>query len=363
MSYHFPYEVQLETKPDFEECMQRVYAWYDNDVLDRVPIRFSAHNAEFNQIDTNAKWASEKDRWFDAEYQVEKYLKSVKGQKFLGESFPIYWPNLGPNVYYCMLGGDVNFGKTTTWAKHVLEDYENVEQYRFSPDNPYFKKLIEMTDIALEMGKGQFTVGYADFHQGIDCADAFRGTENLLMDLYEDPEAAKALIDQCTQDYELVFRFFNDKLRQNNQPSATWINIPSYEGFHIPGPDISTMLSKEQFREFVLPFVKKESKVARHVVLHLDGKGVARHLDDFLDIPEICGIQWVQGVGKDEPIMQWVPLIKKIQAAGKGVIVDLKLEELDPFMDAVSPKGIYLCMSSDSEEEQQAIINKLLHWK
>ena len=123
------------------------------------------------------------------------------------------------------------------------------------------------------------------------------------------------------------------------------------------------MLSREQFREFVLPVLQREVKVARHNVLHMDGKGVARHLDDFLAIPELAGIQWVQGVAEDEPILQWVPLIQKIQNAGKGVVVDLKVSELEPFMDAVSPEGIYLCIASDDEEEQQAILKRLLKWK
>ena len=363
MSMKFPYSVELETKPDFEACMERVYAWYNHQVLDRVPVRFSAHNAEYNTVDRADRWPTLKDRWFDAEYQVDKYLNSIRGKKFLGESFPVYWPNLGPNVYPCMLGGEVEFGDVTTWARHTLHDYSEASRYRFDPRSPYFKKLDEMTDIALEKGKDLFITGYTDIHHGPDCADAIRGTEALCMDLYDEPEEAKAFIEQCSLDFERVFHYFNDKLRAHDQPSVTWINIPSYESFHIPGMDLSSMLSREQFREFVLPVLQREVKVARHNVLHMDGKGVARHLDDFLAIPELAGIQWVQGVAEDEPILQWVPLIQKIQNAGKGVVVDLKVEELEPFMDAVSPEGIYLCIASDDEEEQQAILKRLLKWK
>ena len=58
-----------------------------------------------------------------------------------------------------------------------------------------------------------------------------------------------------------------------------------------------------------------------HNIFHLDGKGVARHLDEILNVPEIQAIQWVQGAGADQPILPWLPLIKKIQTAGKGVVV------------------------------------------
>jgi len=40
------WNVELEQKPDFEQCMKRIYAWYNQEIIDRAPIRFGAHNAE-----------------------------------------------------------------------------------------------------------------------------------------------------------------------------------------------------------------------------------------------------------------------------------------------------------------------------
>jgi len=61
--------------------------------------------------------------------------------------------------------------------------------------------------------------------------------------------------------------------------------------------------------------------------------------------------------------MQWVPLIKKVLAAGKSIIVDLRHSELEDFIAAIdSPKGIYLWIDSDNEEEQLAIIKRLERW-
>lgn len=71
----------------------------------------------------------------------------------------------------------------------------------------------------------------------------------------------------------------------------------------------------------------------------------------------------MQGVGADKPIMQWVPFIKKIQAAGKSIVVDLEPQELETFIDAVSPKGIYLCMNEKNPETQKQIIARLLRWR
>ena len=73
-------------------------------------------------------------------------------------------------------------------------------------------------------------------------------------------------------------------------------------------------------------------------IYHVDGKGVAQHLEVILAQPEIQAIQWVQGLGKDWPILQWVPLLQRILAAGKSVLVDLQASELDPFMAAIKPE-------------------------
>ena len=100
-----------------------------------------------------------------------------------------------------------------------------------------------------------------------------------------------------------------------------------------------------------------------HNVYHVDGRGVANHLNHILAIPEINGIQWVQDPHM-QAILQWVPLIKQVLAAGKSIIVDLKLSELEDFIGAMdSPKGIYLWISSEEAEEQRAIIRRLERWR
>ena len=98
-----------------------------------------------------------------------------------------------------------------------------------------------------------------------------------------------------------------------------------------------------------------------HNIFHVDGKGVLRHIDKILAIPEINAIQWVQGVGDDLPILQWIPVIKKIQAAGKGVLVDLQLDELEPLIAETEPDGLFLCIPAE-EKDQPDILKRLQRW-
>jgi len=93
----------------------------------------------------------------------------------------------------------------------------------------------------------------------------------------------------------------------------------------------------------------------------VDGRGVLKHLDRILSVPEIQAIQWVQGMGLDLPIMQWVPLIKKLQAAGKSVMIDLQIGELEDFINAMDPEGLLLCLAAD-ENLQPEIIQRVEKW-
>jgi len=353
---------ELDCKPDFEKAMERIYAWYSQAILDRPPVRFSAHNAEY-AISPHLKkvWPTLKDRWFDSEYQVDLFIDSINGKKFYAETFPVFWPNLGPEVYTAFHGSDLEYMEVTSYSVPFIKSSKDIDSIHFSRENPYFIKIEEMTLLALEKCSGRFLVGYTDLHPGMDCVAAWMDPQQLCIDLLMNPEMVKRLIGLANQHFQEVFDYFDSLLKKHHQLSVTWMGIPSFGKMHIPSSDFSAMISTELYQEFVHPITVQEVKPMTHNIYHLDGKGVARHLDHILEIKEINGLQWVQGMGDDMPIMQWVPLIKKIQAAGKSVVLDLQLSELEDFISSVRPEGIFLCIAAD-ENIQPDIIKRLEKW-
>jgi hypothetical protein len=232
----------------------------------------------------------------------------------------------------------------------------------FSRNNEYFRELEEMTKLALEKAGESLWVGYTDIHAGIDCAAAWRNPEQFCMDMLIYPEESKRLIKIASADFQKTFDHFDAMLKKHRQPSITWMGILSAGKLHIPSCDFASMISTELYLEFCHPVLVEEVKPMTHNIYHLDGKGVAKHLDYILKVPQINAIQWVQGLGDDQPIMQWVPMIKKIQAAGKGLVIDLMPEELDDFMKAVKPEGILLCIPVE-EKHQLDIVKKVERWR
>lgn len=354
--------MELTTKKDYEECVNRIEAWFAGEILDRVPIRFHRHNAEYEVIHQSNHQTLE-DRWMDAEYQVDCFKAEIQGHRFNAETFPMFCPNLGPNVYAAFHGGEMEFGETTSWYHEIIQDYErDLPLLQFSKENKYYKKILELTHVALEKCQGDYLVGYTDLHPGMDCALAWRGVNNLCMDLVMDPENTKKLMDLSTAHFLEVYNEYDTILKEHNMPSGTWMNIPVNGRMHIPSADFSFMISPADYIKWGLPILEQEVKTMTHNVYHVDGKGVANHIDAILSVPEIQCIQWVQGMGDDYPIMQHLDFIRYVQSRKKSIIVDLAKEDLDEYMEVMSPDHTFLWIATNFEEEEYDIMKRVEKW-
>jgi hypothetical protein len=358
------WSLDLECMPGANQAMQRVVAWYECQIVDRAPVRFMAHNAfldtgvDYSELSSDERRA----RWFDAEHQLDLFERSIEGRTFHGETFPIFWPNLGPNVYAAFYGLFLEFGDVTSWSEPILHDWDSLDALKLNLDNVYFTKINELTLHALERCPGHYLVGYTDLHPGLDCAAAWRGMDRLCLDMIDHPDRVRQLAKRAIADFEAVYDHFDVILKAHHQPSSSWMGVPSFGRMHIPSCDFAALISPRLFEEFGLPILECEVQTMTHNIFHLDGKGVARHLDAILSIPEVHAIQWVQGVGDDQPIMQWVPFLRKLQARGVPVIVDLRQDELDDFLEAMDPEGIFLWIATMSEEEELALLRKIERW-
>jgi hypothetical protein len=357
--------LELENMPQLDMAMKRVYAWFDNQIVDRPPIRFMAHNAFLEAATEDIADLSKEEKeawWFNVELQIDLFNKSIEGRRFHGETFPVYFPNLGPDVYAAFYGAQLEFGEVTSWSVPLVHDWEQVNQLKLSMDNRYFKKLEELTSHALERCEEKFLVGYTDLHPGLDCVAAWRDPQQLCIDMIDNPDEVKMLADLSIADFETIYDHFDQMLKDAGQLSVSWMGIPSYGRMHIASCDFSTMISPALYNQFGLPILQREVKTMTHTIFHVDGKGVARHLQAILNVPEVHALQWVQGMGGDYPIMQWVPLIRELQSKGVPVIVDLSPAELDPFVDATDPHGLFLWVATDNEAEELEILKRIEKW-
>jgi len=359
-----PRHIKLDTKPDADRCMERIQAWFRQEVIDRPPVRFYKHNIQFEggePLDTT-RWGTLEDRWFDVDYQIDGFERSIEGKAFPAETFPVFWPNLGPNAYSAFYAGRLRFAEVTSWYEPVVSDLNALSILERDPfESPYFRKLDELTRAALARCGTRYLVGYGDLHPSLDCMAAWRGVEPLCVDMVLNPEKLARLADLATADFHRIFDHFDALLKAHHQLSVTWLGIPSFGKMHIPSCDFSSMISTQHFKQFSLPLLHRELPGMTDVIYHVDGRGVAQHLDVILDQPEIQAIQWVQGMGTDWPILQWIPLLKRILSAGKSVVVDVPMPELEGFIEQMPREGVFLCLGVEEGQEPD-ILRRIERW-
>lgn len=361
------HQIELQGMPGAAKSMERIDAWFDHAVIDRPPVRFSKHNEQYEtaaSFQPNARWKTLRDRWMDTEYQVDSFLESIKGKSFDAETFPEFWPNLGPEVYAAFFGAELEFGEVTSWSKPIiknLEEFEDFDSLVVDQNNEYLRKLREMTSIALEKCREKALVGMTSWGPGIDCVAAWLIPQELCVNLLLEGEKVKRLLDRTLEPFQKLYDEFYEKASAAGYPSIGWMAIPNFGKGHIVQADFSNMISPELFNEFCLPWIRREAEPMDRVIFHMDGKGVARHLDRLLEVEKIDAIQWVQGVGDDEPLQQWVPLIRKIQNAGKSVVLDFKASELEGLISELKPEGLFLCISCDQASHAD-ILKRVARW-
>jgi hypothetical protein len=357
------------TKPDYEATKQRMDAFWEREIIDRPLVQFSVLKPPEKRVPQPGgqrdprRHPTPADLWLDTDYLVESTLANVANNEYLGDSLPIAYPNLGPELFSAFYGCTIHFGDYgTSWTEPILHDWSEVDRLQLDWEHPYLAKLEEMTDALLAAGSELFITGLSDWHPGGDAIAAFRDPQNLALDMVLHKDEVVALLRQLETDYFRVYDHFYNKLKAAGQPITTWINLLSDGRYYVPSNDFSYMISARMFEEVFLPGIANECRFYEHSIYHLDGIGALRHLDLLLSIPELDAVQWVFGAGH-EGFAQWVPVYQRIQAAGKGVQVVCDLDEIPAVMETLDPRGLYLTVSNvGTREVGLDLIRRLETW-
>jgi len=233
-----------------------------------------------------------------------------------GDCWPRWWPNFGPGVMAAYLGARLDSAPGTVWFHGEppvdLTSWHPVDD----PENPWRRRIEELTRLAVQRWEGTTTVGITDLGGNLDILASLRGTERLLVDTLEQPEALERIAGEITR---LWLRCY-DELYALIEPACRgcmpWAHIWSPGRAYMLQSDFSYMISPSMFERFVLPDLEACCGAMDHALYHLDGKGQIPHLDMLLSLARLRGIQWVPGDGAPPP-ERWLPLLRRIRDAGK----------------------------------------------
>jgi corrinoid protein of di/trimethylamine methyltransferase len=189
--------------------------------------------------------------------------------------------------------------------------------------------------------------------EGLDIMAAMKGTDKVLMDTVTQPEVLEHQMQQINDIYFRVYDELYDIIREGDEMAFCYFSSWAPGKMTKLQSDISTMISVEDYRRFVQPFIRQQCQKIDYTLYHLDGVGAMHHLPALLEIKELNAIQWTPGVGEPQGgSPKWYDLYKKILAGGKSIMASwVTLDELRPLLDNIGGDGVHLEMDFHNERE------------
>lgn len=362
----------LTFKPDFAEARRAWTAYWAGDCLKRPLVYASVPKPGREQDYQQAQQEYAATRyWNGVHRQFDKNLALIE-QRFdaslwLAEAIPYASASIGPDQYAAFFGPDLKFSessKITNWVEPIITDWTTARPLKIDESSNVWRTVLDYNRAMATHARGRYLVSICDLHSHADTLSALRGPQNLCLDFYDCPDRVEQALREIRQTYPFVYETLYQAGGMSRE-TGTIGTAPFWcEGkFATIQCDFICLVSPEIFRRHILPAIEEEAAYLDHCVFHLDGPGALVHLDDLLAIKDLDVIQWQAGAGQP-PMHTWLDVLKKCQAAGKGLHIygpgnGLNLERLKVLHRELKPAGVLYCLDVKTEAEAREAIRWL----
>ena len=338
-------------KSNLEETKQRYINWWNHKgIILNMWEHFQEGVQPHAEITPPALAKDLSQKWFDPQWRAEYLDWYVAHSSLKADILPVANTQLGPGSLAAILGGVFEGGEDTIWI-HPNPDF--TDEIVFNPEHPNWILHKELLKACKAKANGHYFVGMPDLMEGLDVLAALKGTDRVLLDTVMQPEILEQQMQQINDIYFKVFDELYDIIREGDEMAFCYFSSWAPGKMSKLQSDISTMISQDDYRRFVQPFIREQCQKIDYTLYHLDGVGAMHHLPALLEIEELNAIQWTPGVGEPQGgSPKWYALYKKILAGGKSVMACwVTLDELKPLLDHIGADGVHLEMDFHNEKE------------
>ena len=343
-------------KPNLEETKKRYINWWNHKgIILNMWEHFQEGVKPHADIPMPPAPRDLNQKWFDPAWRADYLDWYVAHSSLMADMLPVANTQLGPGSLAAILGGVFEGGEDTIWI-HPNPNY--TDDIVFNPNHPNYLLHKDLLKACKRKAQGHYYVGMPDLMEGLDVLAAIKGTDQVLLDTVMQPEVLEHQMQQINDIYFQVFDELYDIIREGDEMAFCYFSSWAPSKMSKLQSDISTMISVDDYRRFVQPFIREQCQKIDYTLYHLDGVGAMHHLDALLEIKELNAIQWTPGVGEPQGgSPKWYDLYKKILAHGKSIMACwVTLDELRPLLDNIGGDGVHLEMDFHNEQEvEQAI--------
>lgn len=300
--------------------------------------------------------------WFDPEWRSTNLHYLLSRSSFKADILPVANTHLGPGSLAAILGAELEGGEETIWIRPQTEQGDAIV---LDPSNRWWQLHLDLIKACKRRAQGRYYVGCPDLIEGLDTLAALRGTQAVLLDMMDDPDALAQQVQVVNDVWFQVFDRIYQEINENGEMAFCYFSIWGPGRVAKLQSDISIMMSPASFCRFVQPFIRQQCGWLDYSLYHLDGVGAIRHLDALLEIEELNAIQWTPGAGQPQggdPC--WYDLYKRIRNAEKSIMPCwVEVNELQPLLDAVGPEGVNVLMHFTSERDIDDTLEIAAHYR
>ena len=355
-------------KEDWEKTMERFDALWQCEVVDRccVAVKAPKDRSTYNP----EKYAKpdnhdELIKYFrDPERVLERYTAEFEGTYYGGEALPSIRPNWGENGFTMYFrGARYKYTRDTLWMFPMIQDWEK-DRLEFEKDGDTLKKHLEFLKHLAGEAKGKCLLAMPDYMGGVDAFINVRGVEDTLMDMVDNPDELSKGLGALREAFKYAGSRFYDIIKECNSGGSViaWFNTWARGSSCLVQCDHSALLSPVMFERFSLPDLEECCNMLDFAAYHLDGDEQVRHLDMLLSVKSIKLIQWTNVAGQPG-VLNYIPVYKRIQKAGKALLLFCGMNEVETLLSELSPRGLYLSVSgAGCEADAREVIKKAGKW-
>lgn len=285
---------------------------------------------------------------------IERINWELEQQEYLGDAFPmVNFDVFGPGVIAAFLGADLDNSSGRVWFSDSrgleLEDMH----FEFQENNRWFQRICKIYQAGIRRWNGLVLMGMPDLGGVMDILASLRGSENLLYDLYDNPDEVKRVSGEIQEIWLKYFRAFSEILRQADPGYTDWTGLFSEEPSYVVQCDFSYMIGPDMFREFVLDDLTRLCEALPHTLYHMDGKGQLAHFPQLAQIRALDAVQWCPGDGAPRT-GEWPEVYRQIRESGKNIHVLGDARDFRDIAAQIGAKGLYAGLTLPASQRRDA---------
>ena len=351
-------------KPNWEETRQHFIDWWHQEGL--VLNVWNAPELDNpHEIFANPGEALDIEYFYtQPEWRARWNHYNLSRQNFIADTLPVSVTNTGPGSLALFMGSEAGLSTETVWFEPCIDpaDPESHPPLRLDIENRWWRITEELLRTSVDLAQVNYLVGCPDLIENIDIVAALRDPQLLLMDMIDRPDWVIEKVWEVNEVYFAAYDKIYDIIKLEDGSSC-------FGAFRLWGPgktakvqcDTSAMFSPRMLRKFVIPALTAQCEWLDYSMYHLDGHQCIRHLDAILEIDALDAIEWTP----DPQVQQggdpaWYPMYRKILEAGKSMqAIGVKGNEVEPLLDAVGGKGLYIQTTVKNETEMERLLIKV----